>query len=559
MATPVSGVNDWVTLNGQPLRFDPNSDNLAAGAVEYDYNRLRLTRSAPDELEIRVDGKTLETEVYGRWDWRPAGFAGLYELIITAPKHGTHRTQVRVLPSHLSHRRYEQMLKEIGEFSVDLLFQLHSPASERVATDLIAQLQSPLRTYKLVSSLMDELTDALTTIERAPHQALVSQGERKEWHEVRELAGHAVPLTGPSVLLTRQNRLPHIWPQQWQVERAVLTYDIYENRLLKQFLWRQLLPRLDELEQRAQQEIRRRQHNLAVIRHYGWEDTETARISQLAEVTTNCQLMKRRVIGWGSLPFLQQVSLITLRTVPTQVLQKHPAYSRFYRVYLRFQRELKRGLNAEGFLTSIAMRKLSELYEVWSVFRLTQLLLKMLNQLSYQTVSSHGFFRVEDELFHFEVDRDAAVELTKGNKRVVIRYEPIYPPMDKVASGLVTMRRYQRTPDLALEVWQDGKPEHLLIFDAKYRAREEGGSKIFMDDDLDKMSAYASEFGWKSPHVSSRPRHIPTSAYIIYPGEVVEHNRDNPEVGALPIVPEARQQTEVYHALADLLRDADLV
>lgn len=119
MATQASGVNRWLTLNGKPLRFDSGSDNLDAGAMEYGYNQIRLTRAAPDDLEIRIDGEPLETEIYGRWTWHPAGFAGLYEVVVSTSEHGVYQTQVRVLPKHISHQRHEWMLKEIGKFSAD--------------------------------------------------------------------------------------------------------------------------------------------------------------------------------------------------------------------------------------------------------------------------------------------------------------------------------------------------------------------------------------------------------------------------------------------------------
>ena len=114
---------------------------------------------------------------------------------------------------------------------------------------------------------------------------------------------------------------------EWQVEHSALTHDVYENRLLKHFLWRQLLPRLDELEKRAQAEIERRKISLSSAKRSGWDDTAEAERSQivdLEQVAHSCRQMQRMVIGWGSLLFLTPVSLVPQRTVPTQVLQKHP-------------------------------------------------------------------------------------------------------------------------------------------------------------------------------------------------------------------------------------------
>lgn len=562
MATPVSGANRWLTLNDQPLQFSPATDNLAAGAVEYDINRLRVTHAAPDDVTIRIDRELLETEVYGRWSWRPAGFAGLYSFEVSAPGHGTHQTQVRVLPSKFSHERYERMLKEIGDFSADLLFQLHSPASERVTSADLEEMQSPLRTYHMVEGLLKELRPTLAQLERMPQQQLVGVSERRMWYEVAAFSAEAQPVTGPMVAAPAgMVGLSSAWPQQWQVTRRELTFDVYENRLLKQFLWRKLLPRLYELESRARQEMTRRCDTLAIYRRNGWDasaEEEARRIAELEAVAETVTRWQRDVIGWGSMSFLQHVRSTTQRSVPTQVLQKHPAYGRFYQLYLRFQRELKRGLSAEGYLTRIALRKMSELYELWAVFRLTQLLVFLLRRLGYQIVSSDGFFRVDDDYFHFEVDRKAAIVLAKDDRRVHIRYEPLYSAERTVTEGIVTARSYYRTPDMALEVWQNGTAQAVVIFDAKYKTDEQFGRMQFVADDLQKMSAYYAEIAWKERGSRRRPTPVVSSAYILYPGEVLEHNRDYPEVGALPLVPGPHQKPEVLHALLDILRNASL-
>ncbi len=80
MVTQASGVSRWLTLNGQPLRFGPDEENLEAEVKEFGLNTFRLTAGAPDDVTIRVEGNFLDTAVYGRWLWRPWGHAGLYDV-----------------------------------------------------------------------------------------------------------------------------------------------------------------------------------------------------------------------------------------------------------------------------------------------------------------------------------------------------------------------------------------------------------------------------------------------------------------------------------------------
>ncbi len=73
------------------------------------------------------------------------------------------------------------------------------------------------------------------------------------------------------------------------------------------------------------------------------------------------------------------------------------------------------------------------------------------------------------------------------------------------------------------------------------------------------MSVYYREIGWKPRGSTDRPRRIVTSAYVLYPGEVLEHNRDYPETGVLPVVPDVKRWGQVRTVLRDLLRNGGVL
>ena len=170
--------------------------------------------------------------------------------------------------------------------------------------------------------------------------------------------------------------------------------------------------------------------------------------------------------------FLKDVQMTGQRQQPSQILQKHPYYNRFYRVFLRFQKELGVNLDADRYVAELSLRKLSEIYETWSVFIVANAAMIILRKAGYQIISSNGFFTIREDLFQFQVDRTAAVELLKGNRKILIRYEPLYEPAVQVVEGLVSKGQKQRTPDLSIELWEFNKTRSVLIFDAKYRYRE---------------------------------------------------------------------------------------
>ncbi len=161
MVIPISGVDTWLTLNYNPLSFQDDTENLDASAYENSDNILRITQFAPDDLQIRVDEKLLETERYGRWCWRPEGYAGLYVLQVSVADHSAYTTQVRVLPEKLSYERYKVMLDDISNIAIDLLFRLNSPAGEKAITQFREQESSAFRDYRLMQKIMKDLENVM--------------------------------------------------------------------------------------------------------------------------------------------------------------------------------------------------------------------------------------------------------------------------------------------------------------------------------------------------------------------------------------------------------------
>ena len=269
----------------------------------------------------------------------------------------------------------------------------------------------------------------------------------------------------------------------------------------------------------------------------------------------DCQDLLQQCISWGSEAFLKDVRMVGQHQQPSQILQKHPYYNRFYRVFLRFQKELGVNLDADRYIAELSIRKLSEIYETWSVFIVANAAMTILRKAGYQIISSNGFFTVRDDLFQFEVDRTAAVELVKGNRKIIIRYEPLYEPAVRMVEGLVSKGQRQRTPDLSIELKELNQTRSVLIFDAKYRTEKVGDEVTFLDEDLNKMREYRDTIALKIKN-DPRLRPIVISAYILYPGDVLEHDSAYPDIGALPLQPkmEKEQSAKVSVALSQILK-----
>jgi Domain of unknown function (DUF2357) len=328
MDIPISGADTWLTLNDKPLSFLNDNENLHAQTYETRDNMLRVTPTAPEDLQIYVDGKLLETERYGRWLWRPDGYAGLSLLQVIVSGYPKQIAKVRVLPEKLSYDRYKAMLEDISKIVLDLLFRLNSPAGEKTVVHYREHKVSALRIFELIQKIMEELDGVFNSICRSPHCMLQNDAEQKYLFEVRHFSSETVPVTGailklPGQVATRSRT--NCLPLSWIVQQNTLTYDVHENRLLKQFVLRQLVVKLNIIQEMAQHEIKRREKERTTKLFRGWKDDETSLIEELEQIQADCQQMTKRCVSWGSEPFLKTVKSLSISGKATQVLLKHPS------------------------------------------------------------------------------------------------------------------------------------------------------------------------------------------------------------------------------------------
>ncbi len=578
MATQVSGANadasSWLTLNGKPVLFQDDTENLDAQATEYRENIFEATAQTPRRLKIFIDEQFLDTRMAGYWEWRPRSYAGLYELRVEAPGYPDFVTKVRVVPQHFPQTLYRQMQDDLSAIAVDLLFSLVSSVSERVENVRRMQESSPLQEYRRVRAIIERLGSILSAIRRDPYAVLSRSIVQRDWQDVWQFDGDSQAISGDVVHIPRRiNGQPGslIMPATWRVPQSVLSYDVYENRLLKQFVQQQLIVKLNAIQERAEAEIRQRRTTLAYMQQHRFRNVpdEQREIAALEKAIEQCQMMKRRCLQWGSEAFLRTVRGEVSGNKATQVLLKHPDYSRFYKLYLQFQQQLQISLNSQTSITEISQRKMADLYEMWSVFTITRMIINELERHGYEHASQQLFYEIEKQSFRFDVRKNvASIVLARDDTRIKIIYEPRYPNASVTQEErLVTThgRVLPQTPDMAIEVEQRNRPRAVCIFDAKYKRKKNNRDGYFypIDEDLDKMSNYADNIQYQRYDRESRrfrPAPIVSSAYVLYPGNRV-YEEANGKIGGIPLRTgmSLDLMQKVEQKLREILQDAGVL
>lgn len=548
-----------------PILFDEGSENKALGVVEYGHYVIEATNVVPGALTLWIDGERIETRISGFWQWKADDYGGLYHFEMQAPTGELYQTQIRVFPHKISIPAYNQMKQELSAIALDLLLRLDSPAHELAAYGERNEDTSALHDYMQISNILEDLRDIMSLLRRNPLHTLRGQSVQQSWQYIIHFSPDATPLPGnyqaaPATLETRNIRY---LPGTWLTQERRLTYDTYENRLLKRFLQKQLVAKLTLIEKRARREEKQLRDLCAL-----YPNDKNARdlLVKMQQALVKCQEMKDRCLRWSSEPFLQEVQLLTHEGGATQILLKDPTYNRFYRLYLRFQQHLKITRDAQKAVDELSLKKMSALYELWSVFTLSKMAIDDLQAAGYRIISNSTFFEVEKDYFQFDVQKDkSSIILAKGDLQIKFKYEPVYPNQSLMSgkSALVATiwGDKPQTPDLSIEVYQGDQPRDVLIFDAKYKRGDRYRGRVYpQEGDIDKIRRYLTSIqyqkymgGGRNPQTRDL---IVSCTYILYPGDVLHQEGTDNSVGALPLIPgmPASSMHEVHAVLKDLLR-----
>lgn len=548
-----------------PILFDESDENAALWVVEYGHYVIEVTTEAPGALTLWIDGVRMETRHYGIWEWKTDDYAGLYRFEVQATTGELYSTNLRVFPHKMRRSAYDRMKQELSEIALDLLLRLDSPARELAEYGTRQEETSALHDYMLISSMLAELGNVMSQLRRNPQHALHGQSVPQSWQHITHFSPDAIPLPGnyqvaPAVLEQRHVRY---LPGTWLTQERRLTYDTYENRLLKHFLQKQLMTKLAQIEKRAQREEQQLRVHCA---RYRKDQNARDLLEKMQQALVRCQQMKERCLRWSSEPFLQDVRPLVHGGEATQLLLKDPTYNRFYRLYLRFQQHLKITRDAQKAVDELSLKKVSALYELWSVFTLSRLAIDELLVAGYRIVSNSTFFEVERDYFQFDVQKNtASIVLAKNDLRVEFKYEPIYPNQSlmqgKSALVATILGRDPKTPDLAIEVYQGDQPRHVLIFDAKYKHEKHDRRAYPKQEDIDTMRSYHAVIQYQTytggkgsdPHWRTR---IVRCAYVLYPGDELYQEGEDRSIGAFPLAPgmSASRTRKVREALREVLR-----
>lgn len=215
-------------------------------------------------------------------------------------------------------------------------------------------------------------------------------------------------------------------------------------------------------------------------------------------------------------PLFKEVGSFKDMNRESLVLQQKPGYSKVYKVW----QQLKLYLDVLGNQTSISMKSVAELYEVWCFLEVRRILIEELgfeeSKQSGIKLSNKGHELVTVDGFNgaFELFRNDGIKIS-------LAHEPVFKSNTALASSWITTQK----PDILLKATFASGDWLVWLFDAKYRIKEGTDTTDadsfdeVPDDAINQMHRYRDALIHQQKEFGRETKSRPVfGAFALYPG-----------------------------------------
>jgi hypothetical protein len=476
---------------------------------------------------------------------------------------GTVNTQndvgwLRLPLRYQTHKEQRECLLSIEVFptkmdmrtDLNILFrqiERHHPTSLfSVATTTEQELQRnnqrsdfPLLWLAHFKALYDQLDHALKRIINAPHSRLLVDNKQLK---LDKLKGKLSPRLAERAREALENQN---FDRRFRVEQKKLSVDTPENRFVKHVLVnsRHKLARIES--QYKKSEARDKNPDKA---------SSDQRLSDA--FFDNLASYQSQLQGHLNQSLFKEIGEFKGLSKESLVLQQKNGYAAIYRIW----QELKRYLDLLGQQSSISVKSMAELYEIWCFLEIDKILCALGFEHSSSTYSGPQQKRTAEgfgDVFHYKRD-DITIRLA---------HEPEFSPKTKPILSWENKHR----PDILLEATYANGDTIIWLFDAKYRidkndSEQQSAPDKVPIDALNQMHRYRDAIIYQ--YDSTLKERPVFGAFALYPGsfeQEAENSQDNPYheaisaigIGAFPLLPCADEGgcTSGNAWLYELLRD----
>jgi len=486
-------------------------------------------------LTVKNEGEVTESRRSGEtitFRWQPPYYVGDYELTLTTynrkrePIRSIHFI-LRIIPWKVHEDDFFQIYNDLRERHLQI-YDLISPATIEERKDR-RRFSNFFEQAKILEENIKELENIVFLISQNPKKKLVELHEPRLLHEafsvdyltlldLARASEQLIPASNQRIAPCLQSLLTHkrtgsaYLPEKVISRRTEVSYDVFENRLLKRFLMMlmevtALYSKMVEVE--LQRKMSGATHNQAGI-------------DSLSKLLSEANQLKTRVSLLLDYAFLQDVQPTMRLTHVTPTLEREVNYRRFYQIYQDF---IWRPYFQTSDVFKLGIRDLPTIYEIWCTLFLCETVLGLVNR--HWILKTQNIFTKHRLGYAFDIKRRGPLLSLKQNlRRINVYFQRAFTPNSQPYRSYTHTQR----PDITVEIISVDS-SRLLIFDPKYRYSLQFGEDP--ESAVNKMHVY------KDSIRDLEGNKVVSKAYVLYPGKVGQPLKEGDmefKVGASEII-----------------------
>lgn len=297
--------------------------------------------------------------------------------------------------------------------------------------------QFPLLWLANFSHLRHQLSHALKVISQAPHSRLQAQ---TSYIKATRIKGKIPTRLGEKI---KEDLDSGLHEQRYQVTKKQLSVDTPENRFIKMV-------------------VSTTKKRLANFEHKLRQDNEKSGSPRLSHAFLNelnqWQQPLQKMLKQG---FMANVGNYNDHGRESLVLQQKVGYSSVYRIW----QELKFYLDVFDNQSSISMKSVAEIYEVWCFLTLRNILI---DELGFKEVATKKQELQLKKFFEYEL-KDGFAGAFKFERDDGVKARLAHEPRFRKTTKPIRTYSISQEPDILLEVTFPDDRQFIWLFDAKYR------------------------------------------------------------------------------------------
>jgi len=499
------------------VSYTDTKDNYPLFFEQKDYDII-IERSNDEKMICKIENGGNEKHFFIDDSQRvkhtiPLDNIGDLDIVILLDDLEYLKLTIKVYSSKIDYQNYRELLEDINNEVYNLAFDFYKTTYFHGTRKDVGN--SLTEFFTVINQIFDNLNQSIMVVLNIPHHLLKKDREVLKYYVSKKVDREGLKWINKHPQYMKNINEKIIFEKIYSVKSS-LTYDTYENRLVK-YIIKSIIKRLNLFKNT----IERINNNKAIV-----DDN-------IENIKTNIEKMIHKLEQHLNYSFLKDVGDIYTMNSFSLVLNMAPGYKDVYKYYIM----LLNGLMISEYSFKISIKDSATLYEYWCFIKLNSILREK--------------YYLKQNIIKFDT-KGLTVTLKKGESSLIkYRVSRISRSGD---ISLIYNERFNtpttdQIPDIILSLHKPGSHDVKYVFDAKYKIDNSKDMPGPEEDDINTMHRYRDAIVDENGRIIS-------GAFVLFPysdeDKYKEHrfykSIEQIKIGGLPFLP---RSTELVRKFID--------